>query len=143
MILVGYLSMKIRLLGIVGAIACMLNGCECIEGPVDRPEEEQEYEETGVVLQYSTTVNGINLSYVIDDSELNVGETLSVKVDSENEDKPFVAILINDVEVTSTNELPYEYTQVMTESGEYHIVFKVCDALGNLYFNTSADISVE
>ena len=79
----------------------------------------------------------------VDDSELNVGETLSVKVDSENEDKPFVAILINDVEVTSTNELPYEYTQVMTESGEYHIVFKVCDALGNLYFNTSADISVK
>ena len=135
--------MKIRLLGIIGAIACMLNGCEWIEGPVDRPEEEQEYEETGVVLQYSTTVNGINLSYVIDDSELNVGETLSVKVDSENEDKPFVAILINDVEVTSTNELPYEYTQVMTESGEYHIVFKVCDASGNLYFNTSADISVK
>ena len=95
------------------------------------------------MLQYSTTVNGINLSYVIDDSELNVGETLSVKVDSDNEEKPFVAILINDVEVVSTNELPYEYTQVMTESGEYHIVFKVCDALENLYFNTSADISVK
>ena len=135
--------MKIRLLGIIGAIACMLNGCEWIEGPVDRPEEEQEYEKTGVVLQYSTTVNGINLSYVIDDSELNVGETLSVKVDSDNEEKPFVAILINDVEVMSTNELPYEYAQVTTESGEYHIVFKVCDALGNSYFNTSADISVE
>ena len=135
--------MKIRLLGIIGAIACMLNGCEWIEGSVDRPEEEQEYEKTGVVLQYSTTVNGINLSYVIDDSELNVGETLSVKVDSDNEEKPFVAILINDVEVVSTNELPYEYAQVMTESGEYHIVFKVCDALGNSYFNTSADIRVE
>ena len=135
--------MKIRLLGIIGAIACMLNGCEWIEGSVDRPEEEQEYEKTGVVLQYSTTVNGINLSYVIDDSELNVGETLSVKVDSDNEEKPFVAILINDVEVVSTNELPYEYAQVMTESGEYHIVLKVCDALGNSYFNTSADIRVE
>lgn len=135
--------MKIRLLGIITALACILNGCEWIEGPVDRPEEEQEYEKTGVVLQYSTTVNGINLSYVIDDSELNVGETLSVKVDSDNEEKPFVAILINDEEVMSTNELPYEYTQVMTESGEYHIVFKVCDALENLYFNTSADISVE
>ena len=36
--------MKIRLLGIVGAIACMVNGCEWIEGPVDRPEEEQEYD---------------------------------------------------------------------------------------------------
>lgn len=135
--------MKIRLLGIVGAIACMLNGCEWIEGPVDRPEEEQEYEKTGVVLQYSTTVNGINLSYVICDSELNVGETLSIKVDSDNEVKPLVAILINDVEVVATNELPYDYTQVMTETGEYHIVFKVCSALGELFFNTSADISVE
>lgn len=135
--------MKIRLLGIITALACILNGCEWIEGPVDRPEEEQEYEKTGVVLQYSTTVNGINLSYVIDDSELNVGETLSIKVDSDNEEKPFVAILINDVEVMSTNELPYDYTQVMTETGEYHIVFKVCSALGELFFNTSADISVE
>lgn len=121
----------------------MLNGCEWIEGPVDRPEEEQEYEKTGVVLQYSTTVNGINLSYVICDSELNVGETLSIKVDSDNEVKPLVAILINDVEVGATNELPYDYTQVMTETGEYHIVFKVCSALGELFFNTSADISVE
>lgn len=135
--------MKIRLLGIITALACILNGCEWIEDYVESSEKEHEYDKSGVVLQYSTTVNGINLSYVIDDSELNVGETLSVKVDSDNEEKPFVAILINDVEVMSTNELPYDYTQVMTETGEYHIVFKVCSALGELFFNTSADISVE
>lgn len=135
--------MKIRLLGIITALACILNGCEWIEDYVESSEKEHEYDKSGVLLQYSTTVNGINLSYVICDSELNVGETLSIKVDSDNEVKPFVAILINGVEVMSTNELPYDYTQVMTETGEYHIVFKVCSALGELFFNTSADISVE
>lgn len=63
-------SIKIRLFEIIAALVCMLNGCEWVEGPVDRPDEEQEYEKGGVVLQYSMTVNGIDLSYVIDDSEL-------------------------------------------------------------------------
>lgn len=53
---------------------------------------------------------------------------------SANEVKPFVAILINDVEVTSTNELPYDNIQVMTESGEYNVVFKECNAFGELFF---------
>lgn len=43
-------SIKIRLFEIIAALVCMLNGCEWVEGPVDRPDEEQEYEKGGVVL---------------------------------------------------------------------------------------------
>lgn len=38
--------------------------------------------------------------------------------------------------------LNFHMNILMTESGEYQIVFNVLDALGGLYFNASVDISV-
>lgn len=89
------------------------------------------------------TINGVSLSYSISAAKLKVGETLSIKIDSENEVKPYVGVFVGEAEVMMTNELPATYSQKMQEKGEYKITFKVYKEKDVLYFETSSQITVE
>lgn len=88
------------------------------------------------------THNGVNLKYSIEDVALMVGDTLKISIDSENEVKPLVSLLLNENVVMDTCKLPVEYAEVINEKGEYKVEFYVSNESEVFLFPISETITV-
>ncbi len=137
-----------KILSALLLLICMFafSSCDLFEDPVQVvPDNDVETDiEVDVTLSknVSYTFNGFNLKYKIESTSLKVGETMKITIDSENEIKPLVKLVVNDVEVLSSSELPYEYSCVVEKEGEYSVEFNVFDAFELLQFTLKTAVSV-
>lgn len=125
-------------------LMCMFAFCGCDQGfwkPVT-PDVNVDINMTSS-RHYKCTINGINLKYSIEDVALEVGDTLKISIDSENEVKPLVSLLLNENVVMDTCELPVEYADVMNEKGEYEVEFQVFNEAKVFEFSVSATVNVD
>ena len=83
-----------------------------------------------------TSPAGINLKYKIEDTQLEVGDTLRIQIDSENEINPYVTLNISGDEVVNTSDLPVDYESIMNEAKEYDLLFTVYDNNKSYQFNS-------
>ena len=90
-----------------------------------------------------TNPAGINFKYTIEDAALEVGDILKIQIDSENEIKPYVKLLIDEEEVVYTSELPTDYERIMTDAKEYSIVFSVYNSEEVHQFDWITSVTVE
>lgn len=89
-----------------------------------------------------TNPAGINLKYKIEDTQLEVGDALRIRIDSENEIKPYVTLSISGDEVVNTSDLPVDYESIMNEAKEYNLVFTVYDNNKSYQFNSITSVTV-
>lgn len=118
--------MKKPIIAILLALAAiLLNSCDLKNlfygDPVTiKPNVNVNFSDT-----YSVTENGINFKYILNESPQNVGDSLKVLIDSDNEEKPFVRMTVNEEEVLYTSDLPTEAIYEVSVTGEHTILFQV------------------
>ena len=96
----------------------------------------------GLTFSY-TNPAGINLKYKIEDTQLEVGDTLRIQIDSENEINPYVTLNISGNEVVNTSDLPVDYESIMNEAKEYDLLFTVYDNNKSYQFNSMTRVTVK
>lgn len=96
----------------------------------------------GLTFSY-TNPAGINLKYKIEDTQLEVGDTLRIQIDSENETNPYVTLNISGNEVVNTSDLPVDYESIMNEAKEYDLLFTVYDNNKSYQFNSITSVKVK
>ena len=96
----------------------------------------------GTTVSY-TNPAGINLKYKIENTVLELGDTLIIQIDSDNEIKPYVRLAINNEEVVYTADLPITYDEILDEKKDYELVFSVYDDKHLHQFDTSTTISIK
>lgn len=106
---------------------------------------EKETEPTVKVSLKSTnsfTMNGLNVKYTIENTVLEVGDILRIILDSENEEKPLVKLILNNEEVVFTSELPAEYATVLDIEGVYEIRIEVFNQQEEYEFTIKTGVTV-
>lgn len=93
--------------------------------------------------QNSYTIDGLNFSYCIENVILEVGDTLKITVDSNNEVKPWVKLNINDENVLYTSELPADYSVILDQAGGYELMFQVYDQYQEYQFTVKTGVAVD
>ena len=113
---------------------------------VERPEvniEESVSSDITVSAVLTYVSNNVNLKCFIEDTYLEVGDTLKTRVCSENEVKHRVKMLINSEEILCTDELPAEYSCVVDTAGDLELEFRVFNEWDVCLFNEKVSVNVE
>ena len=118
--------------------------CSCdmdklfIEAPTIEPEINVSVETT-----YSHTENGVNFKFTFEEIPHKAGDVLKLLLDSDNEEKPYVKMMVNGKEVIYTSKLPTEGVYTTNVAGQYSILFHVYDGQEILQFTIQTYVDVE
>lgn len=136
--------MKITILATMFSLAVLsLNSCDLKSLFPDEPITIKPNVTINFTNTFSHTENGINFKYTVNESPHNVGDNLKVLIDSDNEEKPFVRMMVKGEEVLYTSDLPAEGVYETSASGEHTILFQIYNPQEELEYVLQTSFNVK